>query len=153
MSDRCTCESEAAGLNLNCPFHGVPAGLLSFAEFSLMNLKRHQDWPRINGGGQIKVTSQEWTISDWAVAVAEETGEICGKVKRLNRLRSGHIMNRKEGSVDSEEEAILAIKKEIGDVCTYLDLLAQEGLGSTLEECLRLAYNGVSQRENLPHRI
>lgn len=123
---------------------------LTFEQFSTMNMKRHLEWPR--KGGEGKPPQHEWTASDWGVAVAEEAGEVCGAIKRLNRMRTGHVINGKPGDVKTPEDARVKLLKEIGDVTTYLDLLAQDQ-GSSLEECLRLAYNGVSEREGLPHRI
>jgi hypothetical protein len=61
-------------------------------------------------------------------------------------------MNRADSKIMSVEEGILRAKKEIGDIVTYLDLLAQE-MGSNLEECTRLAYNGVSEREGMSYKI
>lgn len=148
MGQGCICKGDQSGLDVNCEEHGVPCGLLSFREFSLMNMRRHNDWPRKEGSN----ASAEWSLSDWAVAVSEETGELCGAIKRINRMRAGHIINGKPGDVKTVEEAQLKAKKEIGDIVTYLDLLAQE-LGSNVGECTELAWNGVSEREGLPHRI
>ena len=122
---------------------------LTFKAFSDISMRRHLEWPREEGKGS---PSEEWTLSDWTVAAAEEMGEVCGAIKRVNRMKAGHIINGKPNDVKTVEEAIAKAKKEIGDTVTYLDLLAQE-LGGTLEECVRTAFNGVSEREGLPHRI
>lgn len=120
---------------------------LTFRHFAAMNNERHVNWPH-NGNGN--KTSVGWGLSEWGCAVAEEAGEVCGAIKRINRLRSGQIGGSNQ-PVDMEE-ALLRLKKEIGDVVTYLDLLAQEA-GSSLEECTRLAYNGVSEREGMSYKI
>jgi len=121
---------------------------LTFAEFSNVNMHRHLVWPRTTD------VIEEWSLGDWAIAAMEEAGEICGAIKRLNRVAAGHIIHKKDNPDPvTKEEALLAIKKEIGDTITYLDLLAQEGLGTTLEECVRLAFNGVSERQGMEHRI
>lgn len=150
----CTCWGDHNGMvgNPNCIVHGEnrkdDRGL-TFRYFSSINMERHLNWPR-NGNGK-KSASQEWNLSDWAVAVAEEAGEICGAVKRVNRIEAGHIM-KKEGEPKTKEEAFLRLKKEIGDLTTYLDLMAQH-IDTDLEECTRLAYNGVSEREGMAYKI
>lgn len=156
----CSCWGDSTGFmtNSDCILHGInreedrnsmtDLSDLTFKRFKEMNLKRHVEWPRQGGAGPT-----EWSLSDWGVAVAEEAGEICGAIKRLNRLRSGHQLQREGSRVLSEYEALHKIKVEIGDLITYLDLMAQEGLNCSLEECIRQAFNGVSERESLPHRI
>lgn len=122
---------------------------LSFQQFSLMNMKRHLEWPRSTD----QAPEKEWSLSDWGVAVAEEAGEVCGAIKRYNRITAGHILKGK-GSQNNltKEDAIAMLKKEIGDTITYLDLLAQD-IDSSLEECVRSAFNGVSEREGLSHKV
>jgi NTP pyrophosphatase (non-canonical NTP hydrolase) len=122
---------------------------LSFAQFSRINMERHLNWPR-NGNGK-KPASQEWELSDWGVAVAEEAGEVCGAIKRVNRIAAGHIL-KKPGEPQTTTEALLRLKKEIGDTITYLDLMAQH-IDSSLDECVRLAFNGVSEREGMAYLI
>ncbi len=122
---------------------------LSFKEFGTMNMRRHLEWPRSTD----QAPESEWSLSDWGVAVAEEAGEVCGAIKRFNRINAGHIIKGKGNQNNlTKEDAIAMLKKEIGDTLTYLDLLSQE-IGSSLEECARSAFNGVSIREGLPHRV
>jgi NTP pyrophosphatase (non-canonical NTP hydrolase) len=120
---------------------------LTFDRFSRTNMRRHLDWPKSG-----PPSSKEWSLSDWAVAAAEEMGEVCGAIKRINRIVRGDVINGKPNDIKTVEEARLKAKKEIGDTLTYLDLLAQE-LDSNLGECASLAFNGVSEREGLPHRV
>lgn len=123
---------------------------LSFQRFSQVNMQRHLEWPRKPGAPTL--AQDEWNLSDWGCAVAEEAGEVCGAIKRFNRITAGHIVKGKTNEPLTHEDAIMMLKKEIGDTITYLDLLAQEA-GGSLEECVRLAFNGVSQREGLPHKV
>ncbi len=125
----------------------VHLGSLSFGGFGYANWKRHAEWPTEPG-----IVAEPWTLSEWATAVAEETGELCGAIKRLNRFRKGYLIKRRNSRLESEAEGLKMIKHEIGDIITYLDLLAQSE-GFTLEECVREAFNGVSEREGLPNRI
>lgn len=128
--------------------HKVPMNSTSFAEFSAINVKRHLEWPRSTD----QPPEGEWDLSAWGCAVAEEAGEVCGAIKRYNRIHTGHIIKGKTNQPLTQEDAIELLKKEIGDTITYLDLLAQE-IDSSLEDCVRSAFNGVSEREGLPHRI
>lgn len=121
---------------------------LTFIAFSVTNMQRHLDWPR-TGEPEPK---GEWELSAWGCAVAEEAGEVCGAIKRYNRIRSGHVIKGKTNQPLTEADALDLLRKEIGDTVTYLDLLAQE-IGSSLEDCVRSAFNGVSEREDLPHRV
>ena len=123
---------------------------LTFNQFSETNLKRHLDWPR--KGAQTNNKEEEWDLSAWGCAVAEEAGEVCGAIKRYNRIKAGHVIKGKTNQPLTLEDAKELIKSEIGDTITYLDLLADQ-IGSSLEECTRKAFNGVSEREGLPHRV
>ncbi len=92
---------------------------------------------------------EEWSVSDWAVAMAGEAGEVCDAVKKLRRIE----MNIASSNNPADREAaIAAIGKEIGDTYIYLDLLAQR-LGLDIETCIRRTFNRVSVRENLPYFI
>lgn len=154
QANDCTCWGDHNGWmeNPDCIVHGEnrseerrQATLLTFETFSLANAERSEDWQTKDGAPSL---SKQWGLSDWGVAVAEEAGEVCGAIKRFNRVGAGQI---RPGD-PTQEEAIEMVKKEIGDVATYLELLAQH-LGTDLGECCRLAFNSVSERQGLPHRI
>jgi NTP pyrophosphatase (non-canonical NTP hydrolase) len=72
---------------------------------------------------------EQWTPTEWALAVVGEAGEVANAVKKLNRG-------------DGTPEAVGA---ELADVVTYCDLLAAR-LGIDLSAALRLKFNEVSQR-------
>lgn len=91
----------------------------------------------------------EWTVSDWAVALMGEAGEICDAIKKLRRFEIG--ASSSNNPLD-RAEALVSIATELGDTFLYLDLLAQR-LGLTLEDCIRETFNRVSIREGLPHRL
>lgn len=120
---------------------------LTFNRFAEVNLKRHKDWPRDS-----ESEDREWSLNEWAVAIAEETGELCGAIKRLNRFRAGYVIARRKSRVETEAEGVQMIKEEIGGIITYLDLLAQT-LGTTLQDCIEETFNRVSEREGFSHRI
>jgi NTP pyrophosphatase (non-canonical NTP hydrolase) len=68
-----------------------------------------------------------WSLSDWMVAVCGECGEAANIVKKLNRYRDGIPGNSK-----TKEELMEDLKKELGDISVYLDLMAQ-AIGCDLE--------------------
>lgn len=92
----------------------------------------------------------EWSVADWSNAAAGEMGEVCNEVKKLKRIETGM---QQHGNVPvSREAAIARVGKEIGDTTIYLNLLAAR-CGLTLQECIRVAFNGVSEREGFPERL
>jgi NTP pyrophosphatase (non-canonical NTP hydrolase) len=119
---------------------GLTKGL-AFEAVSATNLSRSLQWHK---GGL-----EEWSVSDWACAMAGEAGEVCNAVKKLNRIKKE--VQQAVGP-QSREEAIAAIAKEIGDTFLYLDLLAQR-LGISTEQAIRDTFNRVSVREGFPHRL
>jgi len=116
---------------------------LTFQQVSKVNLERAHEWHK---GGL-----EEWSISDWAVAMAGEAGEVCDAVKKLRRIEcaveSGNLKQPK-----SREDAIAAIAQEIGDTFIYLDLLAQR-LGINIEDAIRATFNRISEREGFSYRL
>jgi hypothetical protein len=80
----------------------------------------------------------EW----WTNALAGEAGEACNIAKKMSRIRYGAAHWNKSTDLDIRtlRDRLL---REIGDVVIYADLLAQRE-GSTLEECVRLAFNEKS---------
>ncbi|MGE0294918.1 MAG: hypothetical protein AB7P97_21435 [Hyphomonadaceae bacterium] len=92
---------------------------------------------------------ESWSLSDWAVALAGEAGEVCDAVKKLNRVRDGLVGNR-EGV--TEETLREAIGKELADTVIYADLLATR-LGFDLGWLIQQKFNEVSERTGMPERI
>ena len=119
---------------------------LTFDDLKNANLSRAARWHR---GGL-----NEWSISDWAVAMAGEAGEICNAIKKLRRVEDG-IANKSEDParlLDTRDGAILAIGAELADTMIYLDLLAQR-LGLDLATEVVLKFNLVSARYGFPERL
>lgn len=112
----------------------------TFAHVAAVNKSRSEAWH--------KDGATEWNVSDWAVAMAGEAGEVCDAVKKLRRLECNLATKRAK----TREQRVEDIADEIGDTFLYLDLLAQH-LGLTLEDCVKNKFNKVSERENLPHRL
>ncbi len=116
---------------------------LTFEAVSQVNLERAREWHK---GGL-----EEWSVSDWGVAMAGEAGEVCDAIKKLRRiecaLESGNAKQPK-----TREQAVAAIAQEIGDTFIYLDLLAQR-LGLNIEDCISDTFNRISEREGFSYRL
>lgn len=91
----------------------------------------------------------EWTVSDWAVAMAGEAGEMCNAVKKLNRLRTGA---QGANNPTSEAAAVYAIGEELADTVLYAVLVAQR-LEIPLAAAVAAKFNAVSRREGFPERM
>lgn len=71
-------------------------------------------------------------IKDWTIAIAEETGELCGKVKRLNRGDYEHNVGQGE-KVTYPKQFVDDAVKELGDILYYLTAAAHD-LGYSLTD-------------------
>ncbi|MBR0871174.1 MazG-like family protein [Bradyrhizobium tropiciagri] len=87
---------------------------LSFEEFSNANRERCES-PQ-----GFKHPLNGWSSSDWMTATVGELGEAANVIKKLNRYRDGV-----PGNKQSEQELRDQLRKELGDVFVYLDLLCQ----------------------------
>jgi len=90
---------------------------------------------------------ESWSLSDWAVALAGEVGELCNVIKKLNRIRDGL-----PGNKESPEQLLANLGPEIADVFLYLDLLCRRA-GLVLESAVRDKFNATSQRLGFPERL
>lgn len=80
---------------------------------------------------------KKWTLTDWACAMAGETGEACNLIKKLRR---------------GEKIPPRNVGKELADIVIYADLLADK-LGLSLAECVQQKFNEVSKRVNSPYKL
>lgn len=87
-----------------------------------------------------------WEGKDWALAMIGEAGEVCDAIKKLGRDRDpgGRVLHARLHRTN--------IAKEIADVVTYCDLLA-EYYDIDLGEALREKFNEVSIRRRVLHRL
>lgn len=114
---------------------------LTFRQLAEINLERCLIWH--------KDGLEDWSVSDWACAMAGEAGEVCNAVKKLRRIEcDANSVNNPE----SHAAAISAIALEIGDTLLYLNLLALR-LGIDLEQAVKDTFNRVSEREGFPQRL
>ena len=116
--------------------------MTDFNQVSIINLDRANEW-HSNG-------IHDWSVNDWAVAMAGEAGEICNAAKKLKRYMDGLQQNASDKPV---EELISDIATEIGDTYLYLDLLAQR-LGLRIyDDCIVPTFNRVSDREGFSQKL
>lgn len=118
---------------------------LTFEELHAISYQRALRW---HPGGL-----DEWNIAEWSNAMAGEAGEACNATKKLRRIECK--MQQADGDTVAPKtlaEARAKVAKEVGDTVIYADLLARQA-GFTLEECVRMAFNQISEREGFPERI
>lgn len=118
---------------------------LTFAEVTAANLKRCDRW---HPGG-----IGDWSISDWAVAMAGEAGEVCNAVKKLRRVEDDIAnISDPDRQISTRDEAVAKIGEEIADTFLYLNLLAVRLNIDLPTEVIR-KFNAVSERYGFPERI
>lgn len=88
-----------------------------------------------------------WSTSDWITATMGELGEAANVVKKLNRYRDGV-----PGNKVSEAELRDQLRKEIGDVFVYLDLMAQS-LGFSIADAAAEVFNSKSVEIGYPVKL
>ena len=86
---------------------------------------------------QVFHTLENWSLTDWATALAGEVGEACNLIKKRRR---GETVNTED------------IVDELADTVIYADLLAAR-LGVSLAEAVRRKFNEVSDRRNSDIRM
>lgn len=91
----------------------------------------------------------DWSPTDWATALAGETGEACNEIKKLRRLDGAD-------SVQDTPARRIVLRHmaaiELADVVIYADLLAAR-LGYTLEEVVKAKFNEVSVKRGSDIRL
>lgn len=146
---------------MSIPLRDTP---LTFDEVSRTNAQRaarwHGEFPNHN--------TDDFNGGDWGNALQGEGGELAEAVQALllaNEVTShlgliGNLvkkLRRLELGIGSnnnglEDELRDKLSKEIGDAYLYLDLLTQYHDLNT-GQCIRYAFNQVSEREGFPERI
>lgn len=87
---------------------------LTFGQFSQANRERCESPQGFNHA------LAAWSTSDWMTALVGEIGEAANVVKKLNRVRDGA-----PGNKVTPDELRAQLRRELGDVFVYLDLIAQ----------------------------
>lgn len=114
---------------------------LTFEKFSAHNKARCESPSGFNH------PLRGWSTSDWMTALVGEVGEAANVVKKLNRYRDGV-----PGNKISEGELRDQLRKELGDVFVYLDLMAQ-ALGFKIEHAAVEVFNAKSADIGCPIQI
>lgn len=118
---------------------------LNFDSLRIVSRDRCRRW---HPGGM-----DEWSVSDWAVAMLGEAGEACNAIKKLRRIETGALnINDPGRQLTERNTAIAAIGEELADTMIYLDLLAQR-LGINLADEVVKKFNATSARYGFPERL
>lgn len=112
--------------------------LLTFAHFSAVNRQRCESPNGFNH------QLDSWSTSDWFLAAVGELGEAANIAKKLNRCRDGIPGNREPEDVLRDK-----LRRELGDVYVYLDLLAQS-LGIDIGAAAVEVFNAKSKEIGCP---
>jgi NTP pyrophosphatase (non-canonical NTP hydrolase) len=113
---------------------------LSFPLLRLANVRRCE---------QVFHPLDEWSITDWATAMAGECGEACNEVKKLRRLDGADASQDKPQARDRLREKIA---HELADLVIYADLLAAR-LGIDLGDAVVEKFNEVSAKRDSTVRL
>lgn len=105
---------------------------LTFREFSEANRLRCESPEGFNH------PLSGWSTSDWMTALVGEVGEAANIVKKLNRVRDGV-----PGNKVTPDELRAQLRRELGDVFVYLDLMAQS-LGFEIADAAVEVFNDKS---------
>jgi len=115
-----------------------------------MHLRRSERWHE----GDIN----NWTLSDWGLALGGETGEYLNAVKKLRRIQTGaDSIDTATGEPDTRSEYRLkvAAATELADIIAYV-IVNFAALGFTYDEAQRIIankFNVVSATYNFPERL
>lgn len=133
---------EAATYNLLRAFSENGRSYLTQPDISVTNWERVKRRHRTPNGLDVV-----WSINDWALALAGETGELCNVLKKMNRVR-----DQLAGNKETAEELRAKLFDEIADVFLYLDLLATAA-GVRLDQVVRDKFNRKSEEMGFPERL
>ena len=111
---------------------------LTFQDFSQQNRARCEHAKGFNH------PLAGWSTSDWMTAMVGEVGEAANVVKKLNRVRDGV-----PGNKVSADELRAQLRRELGDVFVYLDLMAQS-LGFNIADAATEVFNAKSREIGYP---
>jgi hypothetical protein len=107
---------------------------LTFGEFQSMNMERcRRAFPMC----------ADWTMNDWAVALAGEVGELCNLLKKDRRGLATDERYDLDGPY--QELARGNVLSELADIITYADLMISKLSESTAEQVMT-KFNEVSGR-------
>jgi len=95
----------------------------------------------------------QWSVLEWAGAMAGETGECCNAAKKLRRLENGIASINEPGrNLASINQAKQAVAKEVADTILYAVLVAA-AVDVNLEQVLIEIFNKKSEEYGFPERL
>ncbi len=106
---------------------------LSFDELRAANTARCE---------QVYHPLNDWSVTDWACAMAGEAGEACNVAKKIRRRETG---TRAPNDPNTLEECHALLAAELADTVIYCDLLAAR-LDINLGNAIRKKFNRTSER-------
>jgi NTP pyrophosphatase (non-canonical NTP hydrolase) len=113
----------------------------TFRSISAINRRRARRWhPR---------GLEDWSVLEWAGAMAGEAGEAANAAKKVRRLEQR--LRQRKGPVDMAD-AIRKLAGEVADTYLYLDLLCAR-VGIDFRAAIVEKFNEVSEREGFPERL
>lgn len=114
---------------------------LTFARLRDANEARLPEFKNRKGEqAHAKADGSDWSLNDWAVALAGEVGEACNVLKKVRR-----------GDM-SLEEAQPKLVQEFADIVIYLDLLSKQAgidLGGAVIDTFNAKSRAVGSRVRL----
>lgn len=113
----------------------------TFSSISTINRKRARRW---HARGL-----EDWTVLEWAGAMAGEAGEACNAAKKVRRLELR--LRQKKGPTDMAS-AVAKLAEEIADTYIYLDLLCAR-VGIDFRQAIIDKFNRTSEQEGFPERL
>ena len=107
-----------------------------------------------NATGETKHSGQDWTVSDWALAVAGETGELAEvlllySLMTMSLGKAGNVMKKMRRKDFNPAVVVDDISEELADVVIYLDMLA-DSLGIDLGGAVIYKWNKKSDQLDIP---
>lgn len=114
---------------------------MTFGQFSQANRERCESPQGFNH------PLAGWSTSDWMTATMGELGEAANVVKKLNRVRDGVPGNKQTADQLRDQ-----LRKELGDVFVYLDLMAQS-LGFSIADAAAEVFNSKSAEIGYPKQL
>jgi NTP pyrophosphatase (non-canonical NTP hydrolase) len=96
----------------------------------------------------------EWSVPEWAGAMAGEAGEAANAAKKLKRIETGVAnINEPDRQLVDRAEAAIAVASEAADTILYaLLLMAAVGVEDP-EATLRTVFNRTSVKYGFPERL
>jgi len=139
-------------LNTRPPEHLCP---LTYQALRIANRARMPLFK--NATGETKHSERDWTVSDWALATAGETGELAEVLLHYTLMsmalgKAENIMKKMRRQDFDVRSAKNEVADELADVAIYLDMLADK-LGIDLGEAIMHKWNKKSRQLDIPLRL